>query len=78
MRHLRYSVAMSLDGFIGGPDGEYDWIVMDPTKDFSALSKDFDTLLMGRRTFELVSPARSGCHDAGHGDDRLFPNLKGR
>ncbi len=54
MRQLRYSVAMSLDGFIAGPNGEYDWIVMDPTKDFSDLSNDFDTLLMGRRTFELA------------------------
>src|SRR5689334_13461645 len=54
MRHLRYCVAMSLDGFIAGPDGEYDWIVMDPSKDFSALSQEFDTLLMGRRTFELA------------------------
>jgi dihydrofolate reductase len=54
MRRVRYSVAMSLDGFIAGPDGEYDWIVVDPTVDFTALSKEFDTLLMGRRTFELA------------------------
>jgi len=51
---LRFSVAMSLDGFIAGPSGEYDWIVMDPTIDFSALYKEFDTALMGRRTFELA------------------------
>jgi len=25
MRKLRYSVAMSLDGHIAGPNGEYDW-----------------------------------------------------
>ena len=30
MRPVRYSVAMSLDGYIAGPNGEYDWIVMDP------------------------------------------------
>ncbi len=53
-RRLRYSVAMSLDGFIAGPKGEFDWIVMDPTFDFAALFKEFDTLLMGRRTFDLV------------------------
>lgn len=52
MRRLRYSVAMSLDGFIAGTNGEYDWVIMDPTIDFSALFKDFDTALMGRRTFE--------------------------
>lgn len=54
IRRLRYSVAMSLDGFIAGPNGEFDWIVMDPTFDFPALFREFDTLLMGRRTFDLV------------------------
>ena len=31
MRSLCYSVAMSLDGFIAGSKGEYDWIIDDPT-----------------------------------------------
>ena len=53
-RQVRYSVAMSLDGFIAGPKGEYDWIIMDPSLDFAALFKQFDTLLIGRRTFELM------------------------
>jgi dihydrofolate reductase len=46
---------MSLDGFIAGPKGEYDWIVQDPAIDFAALFREFDTAVMGRRTFELVS-----------------------
>jgi dihydrofolate reductase len=54
MRQLRYSVAMSLDGFIAGPNGEYDWIVHDPAFDFAALFRQFDTLLMGRHTFDLA------------------------
>ena len=54
MRRLRYSVAMSLDGFIAGPHGEYDWIVQDPSFDFAALWNQFDTLLMGRRTYEVA------------------------
>lgn len=54
MRKLRYSVAMSLDGFIAGPKGEYDWIVQDPAFEFGALFRGFDTLLMGRRTFDLA------------------------
>jgi dihydrofolate reductase len=37
MRHVVYGGAMSLDGFIAGPHGEYDWIVMDPDIDFTAL-----------------------------------------
>lgn len=54
MRRVRYSVAMSLDGFIAGPRGEYDWIVMDPAVDFAEFAKQFDTVLMGRKTFELT------------------------
>jgi dihydrofolate reductase len=54
MRRLRYSVATSLDGFIAGPKGEYDWIVMDPDFDWNALWAQFDTLLMGRRTYEVA------------------------
>jgi len=39
MRQLRFRVATSLDGFIAGPKGEYDWIVHDPAFDFGALSR---------------------------------------
>ena len=38
MRHVRFGGAMSLDGYIAGPNGEYDWIVMDPDIDFAAMS----------------------------------------
>jgi dihydrofolate reductase len=37
LRPLRYSVAASLDGYIAGPDGEFDWIVVDPDIDFAAI-----------------------------------------
>src|SRR5215208_6388569 len=54
-RRLRYQVAASLDGFIAGPNGEYDWIVMDPSIDFAALYKEFDTVVMGRKTFDVAT-----------------------
>jgi len=54
MRLLRYCVAVSLDGFIAGPNGECDWIVHDPAIDFVAMFARCDTLLMGRRTFEVA------------------------
>ena len=53
-RRLRYQVAVSLDGFIAGPNGEYDWIVSDPSIDFAALYKEFDTAVMGRKTYEVA------------------------
>ena len=54
-RRLRYQVAVSLDGFIAGPNGEFDWIVMDPAIDFAALFKEFDTAVMGRKTYEVLT-----------------------
>ena len=54
MRRVRFSVAMSLDGYIAGPDGEFDWIVMDPDIDFGALMGAFDTVLLGRKTYEVT------------------------
>lgn len=57
MRRIRYGVAMSLDGYIAGPRGEADWIIMDPAIDFAALLSQFDTILVGRRTFEPMARA---------------------
>lgn len=60
-RRVRYQVAASLDGYIAGPHGEADWIPMDPDIDFAALFAQFDTLLMGRRTFEgMTAQGQSG------------------
>ena len=54
MRRLRYQVATSLDGYIAGPNGEFDWIVMDPDIDFATLFAQFDTAVMGRKTFMIT------------------------
>ena len=49
MRRVRYSVAMSLDGYIAGPNGEADWIVMDP--DIGAGFADYWTKPLDFRVF---------------------------
>jgi len=58
MRRLRYAVVTSLDGYIAGPKGEADWITTDPDFDFTAIFSQFDTLLVGRRTFDTMVAAR--------------------
>jgi dihydrofolate reductase len=56
---------MSLDGFIAGPDGSYDWIPMDPDIDFGALFAQFDTLVMGRKTYEVMQAYEGGIDEKG-------------
>ena len=51
---------MSLDGYIAGPNGEFDWILMDPDFDFAGMSAQFDTYLLGRRTYEVTSSHGQG------------------
>lgn len=55
MRKVRYNCAMSLDGYIAGPSDEFDWIAADPDIDFQKLFDQFDTFLLGRRTFEVTA-----------------------
>ena len=56
MRRIWYCVAMSLDGFIAGPKGEYDWIPAEAEIDWGAFKDRFDTVLM---------PASSGAYRLG-------------
>lgn len=53
MRQLRYSVAASLDSFIAGPNGEFDWIPIDPDIDFAEMYRGFSGLVMGRMSYDV-------------------------
>ncbi|MFE9655709.1 dihydrofolate reductase family protein [Micromonospora sp. NPDC006431] len=57
MRKLVYWVHQSVDGFIEGPNGEFDWPVMGP--DLSAYSIELcdraDAFLYGRKVWGLMS-----------------------
>lgn len=53
MRDLSYFVACSLDGFIAGPQGSIDWLYTDGDYGYSEFYRSVDTVVMGRKTFEL-------------------------
>jgi dihydrofolate reductase len=54
MRKIVAGFACSLDGYIEGLNGEYDWILMDPEIDFAQLMQRYDTYFYGRKTYEGV------------------------
>ena len=68
MRKVILGVAVSLDGFIEGPNGEYDWCLTDQDYGFSDFFKRVDTIFVGRKTYEMSLGMEGG--DAG------FPKFK--
>jgi dihydrofolate reductase len=54
MRKLILQVAVSLDGFIEGPNAEIDWCLTDQDYGLRDFFKQIDTLFIGRKTYELM------------------------
>lgn len=72
MRKLILGVAVSLDGFIEGPNGEYDWCFTDEDYGMSDFFKRIDALFIGRKTYEMAQSAQSMGETGGAG----FPKFK--
>jgi dihydrofolate reductase len=53
MRKVILSLAVSLDGFIEGPNGEYDWCFTDQDYGLTELFKRIDSIFIGRKSYEL-------------------------
>lgn len=66
MRKIMGGFAVSLDGYIDGPGGKNDWMIMDKDFDFAEHLKQFDTFFMGRKSYEII---RKASHDP-------FPEIK--
>jgi dihydrofolate reductase len=54
MRKIILNLAVSLDGFIEGPNGEYDWCLADQDYGMEAFFANTDTVFIGRKSFELI------------------------
>jgi dihydrofolate reductase len=54
MRKIILGLAVSLDSFIEGPNGEYDWCLTDQDYGMSEFFKRIDTVFMGRKSYELT------------------------
>jgi len=53
MRKIILDLAVSLDSYIEGPNGEYDWCIMDEDMDFPGFLNNIDAIFYGRRSYEL-------------------------
>jgi dihydrofolate reductase len=54
MRKVILNLAVSLDNFIEGPNGEYDWCFGDQDYGMTDFFKRIDSILLGRKSYELV------------------------
>lgn len=54
MRKIILELAVSVDGYIEGPKGEYDWCFTDQDYGLNEFVKRVDSLFMGRKSYELV------------------------
>jgi dihydrofolate reductase len=60
MRTITYGGAVSLDGFLAGPDGAIDWLHFSPDVQqiMNAYWKNVDAILMGRKTYAVAAGAQ--------------------
>lgn len=54
MRKIILGLAISLDSFIEGPNGEYDWCFTDQDYGMNDFFKRIDAVFIGRKSYELV------------------------
>lgn len=52
MKKIILDLAMTLDGFIEGPNGEIDWCVLDDDMEFEKFIDSVDTLFYGRVSYD--------------------------
>ena len=54
MKKIIVSVAVSLDGFIEGPSGEYDWCPPPSEREIKDFPDGIDEIFIGRKSYELA------------------------
>ncbi|MFL5651243.1 MAG: dihydrofolate reductase family protein [Chloroflexota bacterium] len=73
MRSVTYSMGMSVDGYIVGPDGRFDWTAPEPEvfRFWIDEIRDVDVHLMGRRLYETMLYWETAGEDRALDDDEL-------
>lgn len=71
MRNVLLGLAVSLDGYIEGPNGEYDWCLTDQDYGMTEFLSRVDALFIGRKTYEAFAG-----QDAPAGEDPFAGHKK--
>jgi dihydrofolate reductase len=53
MKKIILDLAVTLDGYIEGPNGEIDWCIMDDDMDFEGFLAGVDTIFYGRVSYDM-------------------------
>jgi dihydrofolate reductase len=78
MRKLIYSMGVSLDGFIAGPDGEIDWSAPDEElhRFHNQQAREVGAHLYGRRLYEVMIPwETAGANPSAPEHEREFSRI---
>lgn len=62
-RRIILDLAVTLDGFIEGENGEVDWCIMDSEMGFINFLNQIDTILYGRKSYDLWGEFTPGVED---------------
>lgn len=60
MKKIILNLAISLDGYIEGPAGEYEWCLTDQDYGMTAFMRDVDTVFIGRKSYQMMQQFEGG------------------
>ncbi len=74
MRKIILGLAVSLDSFIEGPNGEYDWCFTDQDYGMADFFKRIDTIFVGRKTYDMSLGQEGGIEGFPKMKEYIFSN----
>lgn len=76
-RKILLDLAVTLDGFIEGKNGEIDWCIMEPEMNFPDFLNQIDTVFFGRISYELFEAFRPK-EDSSVEDKEMWAQVDGK
>lgn len=74
MKKVILDLAVTLDGFIEGANGEIDWCIMDEDMDFEGFLSGIDTIFYGRASYDAWGNFNPGT-DASEAEQKLWQDV---